>query len=76
MSDESHKDFLLSTLRAASLRARLMEVELSSVGVALKGNLVTVAQAITWLKDIGALEFVGMIPDAIAKEAANGGKKT
>jgi hypothetical protein len=69
MSDEAHRDFLLAALRAASLRAKMMEGEISSVGIALKGNMVTVGQAVKWLKDIGALDFIGMIPEAIAKEA-------
>lgn len=69
MSDEIHKDFLLAALRAASLRAKMMEAEISSVGIALKGGMVTVGQSVKWLKDIGALDFVGTIPETIAKEA-------
>jgi hypothetical protein len=66
---ESHREFLLSALRAASLRARMFEVEINSIGIALKGGLVTPVEALQWVKDIGALELVGMIPDGIAQEA-------
>lgn len=67
MSDEDHREFLLSALRAASLRARMYEIEIQSVGIALKGNMVTVTEALKWIKDIGAWELVGMIPDEIIK---------
>jgi hypothetical protein len=67
MTEETHRDFMLSSLRAASLRAKMMEVEINSIGIALKGGMVTTDQAVKWLKDIGALDFVGMIPEAIRK---------
>lgn len=67
MSDDTHRDFLLSLMRAASLRAKLFEVEVNSIGVALKSGMVTVPQALKWIKDIGALESLGTIPDEITK---------
>lgn len=65
---EAHRDFLLSALRAASLRAKMYEVEINSIGIALKGGMITVDQAVKWVKDIGAMELVGTIPDGIAKK--------
>lgn len=65
MSDGSHREFLLSALRAASLRAKLFDADVSSIGIALKANMVTPEQAVKWIKDIGALESIGMIPDEI-----------
>lgn len=65
---QSHREFLLSALRAASLRARMFEVDINSIGIALKAEMVTPDQALKWIKDIGALELVGVIPDEIAKE--------
>lgn len=65
MSEESHREFLLSALRAASLRAKLFDVELTSIGIALRENMVTPEQAVKWIRDIGALESIGMIPDEI-----------
>ena len=69
--DDGHKDFLLSALRAASLRARMYEIEINSIGIALKGDMVTVTEALRWIKDIGAWELVGKIPEEI-KEDENG----
>lgn len=72
MSEDAHRDFLLSALRAASLRARMFEVEINSIGIALKGGMVTVPQALTWVRDIGAMELIGMIPDEIAENNSSG----
>jgi hypothetical protein len=65
MADEcDRKEFLLSALRGASLRARLYEVEINSIGVALKSDMVTCDVAMQWIKDIGALELMVNIPDS------------
>jgi hypothetical protein len=69
MTDAGHRDFMLSALRTASLRAKMMEVEINTVGIALKGNMISVGESVQWLRDIGALDFVGTIPDAVTKEA-------
>ena len=67
MTEETHRDFMLSALRAASLRARMNAADLDSIGIALKARMVTADQAVKWLKDIGALDFVGMIPEEVLK---------
>ena len=67
--DEAHREFLLSALRAASLRAKMYEIEINSIGIALKAEMVSVSDALIWIKDIGALELVGLIPNALAKSA-------
>ena len=69
MSEESHKDFMLCALRAASLRAKMIEMDLNTVGVALKSDMVTPMEAVKWLRQIGALDFVGKIPAAIVGES-------
>ena len=74
MSEESHKDFMLSALRAASLRAKMIEMDLNTVGVALKSDMVTPMEAVEWLRQIGALDFVGKIPAAI--EAVRDGQRS
>jgi len=61
--EEDHREFLLSALRGGVLKAKLFEVELNSVGVALKSGMITPLQAMRWLKAIGAEWFVGMVPD-------------
>jgi len=70
MSDDTHKEFLLSALRAASLRAKLFDAEINSIGIALRENMVTPEQAVKWIKDIGALESIGTIPDEIVNGSA------
>ena len=67
MSDDVHREFLLSALRAAALRAKLFEADVNSIGIALRANMVTNEQALKWIQDIGAMEAVGMIPDEIVK---------
>lgn len=71
MSDESHREFLLSALRVASLRAKLFDNEMTTIGIALRDCMITPAQALKWIKDAGA--DIGMVPDEIANgEDANG----
>ena len=65
MSDDAHREFLLSSLRAASLRAKLFEVEVNSIGFALKNGMISIPQALSWAKDIGALESLGFIPSDV-----------
>ncbi len=69
MSDESHREFLLSALRAASLRAKMWDVELTTIGIALKSGMVGPDEAVKWLKDVGALDLVGHIPPAMMEES-------
>jgi len=68
MSDEAHREFLLSALRAASLRAKMFDADICSVGIALKANMITIPEALKWIKDIGALESIGTIPSEIASQ--------
>ena len=51
-------EFLLSLIRTATLRARLMANELDTVGVSLKRNLITVEGAMEWLHDLSLLDHV------------------
>lgn len=66
MADEDdHKQFLLSALRSASLRAKMFEIEINSIGIALKSDMVSVTTALRWVKDIGAIELIGYVPEEI-----------
>ncbi len=71
MSEDPHRDFLLSALRAASLRAKLFDADMTSIGVALKSHMITPEQALKWIKDIGAMDSIGMIPDEIMNKSEN-----
>ena len=44
--------------RRGALRSRLVTAEIDSIGVALRGNFITEDDAIAWLDDCGALQFV------------------
>ncbi len=68
MSDDMHREFLLSALRSASLRAKMFEVDVNTIGVALKAGMISVAQALEWMKEIGALESMGMVSDEIFRK--------
>lgn len=62
MSDtEERKEFMLSALRVASLRARLYETEINSIGVALKAGIIDCYGAMEWMKEIGALGLMKYI---------------
>lgn len=56
------RDFVLAALRAGSLRAKLYETEINTIGVALKGGLIDCYTAMEWVKEIGALELVRNVP--------------
>jgi len=79
---EQGKEYLLCALRAASLRAKMWDNEITALGCAVKANLISPTQAVLWLKEIGGLDWLGTIPaDAIMTdgvgepEKAAGGKK-
>jgi len=44
--------------RRAALRSRLVTAQIDSIGVALRGNFITEDDAIAWLDECGALQFV------------------
>jgi hypothetical protein len=54
--------YLLAELRAAVLRARILQADIEAIGLALKGGLVTPNQALALLHDVDALRIVGTPP--------------
>ena len=44
--------------RRAALRSRLVTAQIDSIGVVLRGNFITEDDAIAWLDECGALQFV------------------
>lgn len=52
------KEFLLASLRAASLRAKLASTEMDSIGVALKRGVVSTEEAMAWLHDENLFDHV------------------
>ena len=67
MSECSHKEFVLSMLRSAIARFDMCKSELTGIGIALKDDMITPAEAVKWINDIGAADSVGKIPNEIVK---------
>jgi hypothetical protein len=59
------RDLLLTALRAASARSRLITNELDSIGVSLRHRAVTCAQALKWLRDEDLLPWVHLGPEVV-----------
>jgi hypothetical protein len=58
------RQYLTAELRCAVLRVRLLQNEIEAVGVMLANNMITPAEAMDELGAVGALPFVGTIPQA------------
>lgn len=56
----SFRDFMLAELRCAALRSRLITAEIDSIGVALRAEVINTDEAIAWLHECGALQFVAV----------------
>jgi hypothetical protein len=56
------RDLILSSLRVAAARSRLITNSLESVGVALRHKQVDCAGALAWLKDEGLLDHLPFGP--------------
>jgi hypothetical protein len=59
-TDDDHREFLLAALRAASLRAKLMDAELNVIGLSLKAGMVTPEMAMQWIHDEGLMPIVSV----------------
>jgi len=51
-------DYVLAELRCASLRARLQQADITSIGIALKAGWITPEQAVEALADCDCLQLV------------------
>jgi len=67
--EEQHREFLLAALRAASARARMMDADITTIGVALKADLIGCDTAVQWIRDSGLLGMVGAIPEEVGRIA-------
>jgi hypothetical protein len=65
--EDQHKTFLLAALRAASARAKLMDADITTIGIALKGDLIGCETAVAWIRDSGLLGMVGAIPEQVGR---------
>ena len=60
----TRRDYLLAELRCASLRARLQQADIDSVGMALGAGLIEPEQALELLADCELLQLVGIREEA------------
>jgi hypothetical protein len=67
--EDSHKEFLLAALRAATARARAMQLDLDTIGVALRGDLISPDTAVQWISNAGLMWLVGAIPEDVGRVA-------
>jgi hypothetical protein len=58
------REYLVAELRCASLRTRLLTNEIDTIGTLLKAGWITPAEAVDELGAVGALPFVGTIPQS------------
>lgn len=56
--EDHEREFIISAVRCARLRAQLLVTEIDEVGAALKHNMVSSDAAIGWLRQIGASRFL------------------
>jgi hypothetical protein len=58
----SRREYLLAELRCATLRARLAQADVDAIGLALRGNLITVEQALDLLSGCDLLRYIDPVP--------------
>jgi hypothetical protein len=51
-------EYLLKAMRVGHVRLHLLQLELDSIGVALRHNMITPDCAMQWMDDIGVLGFI------------------
>lgn len=56
---QAFDEYLLTELRCASLRALILKSEIDAIGIALKGGLVTAAQALALMHGVDLLRVIG-----------------
>ena len=67
--EDQHRAFLLAALRAASARAKMLDADITTIGIALKGGLIGADTAVQWIRDANLLWMVGAIPEEVGRIA-------
>jgi hypothetical protein len=62
-----HREFLLNALRLAAIRAKLVEQTVTTIGVALKSDMIGPETAVAWIRDENLLWWVGNLPETTQK---------
>lgn len=63
-STDAKREFALTAIRSAGLRARILASEIDEIGVSLRHNMIDAEFAVGWLDFIGALQFANVEPFA------------
>ena len=58
MSTDGKRDFLLSSMRVASLNLKSWATEIDMIGTALRGDQMSIDTACEWLDDMGVLRWL------------------
>jgi hypothetical protein len=61
-TDQSRRDFVLASLRCTCFRIKLIENEITAIGTALKGGLISPDLALEWAEEM-APGCIGFIPN-------------
>jgi hypothetical protein len=59
---QNYHEYIIQELRCASLRARLAQADIESVGIALRDGLINEDQAIDILSDCDCLQYIEPTP--------------
>ena len=61
--------YLLAEFRCAALRAKLAADDLVAISIALKGGLITNAQALGHIEATDAFRFLGRVPGELGEDS-------
>jgi hypothetical protein len=64
--NSEHREFVLAQLRCASLRVRLLLIEVDTLGLGVRAGFIPPENAIEMLDDMGALDLIGLPPMEVA----------
>lgn len=76
MDDHPQKEFMLAALRVASSRVKLMDNEITSVGIALRHNMIGPEMAVKWMHDTGLMFLIEPLPPTIGQVSLMNGETT
>ena len=62
LDDRELREYVLSELRCAALRARLAACDIDSIGIALRGGMIGSRDALDALADVDALDYLEPTP--------------
>jgi len=60
---QGERDLMLSALRVASARARLIANQIDTIGASLRQKAITCAQALAWAQQEGVIDWIAFGPE-------------